>query len=240
MFLVLAFAASVPFVYDGNLRPGQRLAIRDVNGGIRVRAGDRLSIHATKTARRSDPNAVAIKVEPTSDGLVVCVRYPPQQDRGCNEPTMRHDSGTQNNDTSVDFDVTLPRGVALDASTVNGALDIATDGSTTASTVNGDVRVEGRDVHSASTVNGSIAVRITDRAAAALSAKTVNGSIDVSLPSGSGVAFHAETLNGSIHADGVEVQRPRWGPGEHASATLGDGSRHVSLATLNGSITLRR
>ena len=47
MFLVLAFA-TVPFSYDGALRPGQKLTVRDINGTVRVRTGDRLAIRATK------------------------------------------------------------------------------------------------------------------------------------------------------------------------------------------------
>src|ERR1700694_4498354 len=114
MFLVVAFVAATPFVYDGTLRPGQKLAIRDVNGSIRVRAGDRLWIHATKTARRSDPNEVAIKVETAGGGITVCVRYPRDADRGCGERTLSNDSDNRN-DTVVDFDVTGAHGGAVGA-----------------------------------------------------------------------------------------------------------------------------
>src|ERR1700681_2404403 len=103
MFIVLALAA-VPFAYDGALRPGQSLTIRDLNGEVRVRTGDRLAIRATKHAERSDPNEVAIKVENRSDGIVVCVQYPPEANRGCDE--RRNSHGNNNSDTAVDFDVT--------------------------------------------------------------------------------------------------------------------------------------
>ena len=239
MFLVLALATTVPFSYDGSLHPGQSLAIRDVNGSVRVRTGDRLAIRATKHSERSDPNEVAIKVENRANGIVVCVRYPPNADRGCDDRSSwrNHDN---HNDTEVDFDVTVPHGIALDANTVNGSVDVANDGPTDASTVNGAVRVEGRDVHSAHTVNGSVTVRVLDRGTGRLTASTVNGSIDISLPPGSGVSVNAKTLTGGISADGLTVDRPRYGPGATASGTLGDGARRVSLETVNGSITLRR
>jgi hypothetical protein len=237
MFIVLALA-SVPFAYDGALRPGQTLTIRDINGEVRVRTGDRLAIHATKHAERSDPNAVAIKVENRPDGIVVCVRYPPEANRGCDERRMSHENN--NNDTAVDFDITVPHGVAVNAQTVNGSVDVVNDGMTEAGTVNGSVRVEGRDVRAARTVNGSVHVRVVDGGRGTLTAKTVNGSIDISLPHGTGVELAARTLTGGINAEGVDVQRPRYGPGARANATLGDGARKLSLETLNGSITVTR
>lgn len=237
MFLVLALA-SVPFTFDGALRPGQSLSIRDVNGDVRVRTGDRLAIHATKHAERGDPNAVAIKVENRPDGIVVCVRYPPEANRGCDERRSSHDNS--DNDTVVDFDITVPHGTTVNAQSVNGSVDVTNDGTTEAETVNGSVRVEGRDVRSARAVNGSVHVRVLGGGRGSLSAKTVNGSIDVALPPGTGVALDARTLTGGISAAGVDVVRPRYGPGAHANATLGDGGLRLSLQTVNGSITLTR
>ncbi len=239
MFLVLALA-TVPFAYDGSLRPGQTLTINDVNGSVRVRTGDRLSIRATKHAERSDPNEVAIHVENRSDGIVVCVRYPPEANRGCGDRRSSRSNQNNHNDTAVDFDVTVPHGIVLQANSVNGSVDAVNDGPADANTVNGSVRVEGRDVRSATSVNGSVSVRVLDRGTGRLYAQTVNGSIDVSLPPGSGASLVAKTLTGSINADGFNVERPRYGPGAHASGTVGDGSRQLSLETVNGSITVRR
>src|SRR4030088_439235 len=106
MFLVLAFAA-VPFAYDGQLRAGQTLTVRDINGTVRVRTGDRLTIRANKHAERSDPNEVAIHVENRADGIVVCVRYPPDANRACDDDSPYSSRGSHN-DTAVDFDITVP------------------------------------------------------------------------------------------------------------------------------------
>lgn len=228
---------TVPFDYAGSLRAGQTLTIRDVNGSIRVRTGDRLAIHATKRADRGDPSAVAVRVENRPDGIVVCVRYPPDTNRACDDGG---DHESRDNDTTVAFDVTVPHGVHVAAYTVNGSLDVANDGQTEAGTVNGSVRVQGRDVRRATAVNGSVAVTVLDRTPGTLEAKTVNGSIHVSVPPGTGVSLDARTLAGGITADGITVERPEFGPGAHASGTLGDGARHLTLSTVNGSITLRR
>src|ERR1700737_997566 len=194
MFLVHAFAAA-PFAYDGQLRPGQTLTVRDINGTVRVRTGDRLAIRANKHAERSDPNEVQIHVENRADGIVVCVRYPPDAGRRCDEDWSRSSSGSRN-DTAVDFDITVPHGITLDAKPANGAGDAINDGPTNAESVNGSVRVEGREIRRAASVNGSVEVHVLDRVRGTLSAKTVNGSIDVSLPRGSGVSLEARTLTG--------------------------------------------
>lgn len=234
MLLVLAVAAAVPFSYDGPLRAGQTLTIRDVNGPVRVRTGDRFSVRATKTAHRGDPNAVAIKVEPGPNGTVVCVRYAPDLNRGCGDRS----NDTHDNDTSVAFDVTVPRGVTLDASSVNGDVDVVNDGPSDATSVNGNVRVSGRDVRRAITVNGSVTVDILDRTRGELTAKTVNGAIDVTLPHGSGLTVDASTVNGDIHAPGMTATHPQYGPGASLHGTLGDGGRRLNLDSVNGSITL--
>jgi hypothetical protein len=236
MVLVIGLV-SVPFNYDGALRSGQTLAIRDVNGSVRVRNGDRLQIRATKRARTGDPNAVQIHVEQRPDGAIVCVRYPPDAERGCGDNVSSH--GSSNNDTAVDFDVMVPRGAQLNAQTVNGSVDAQTDALADASTVNGSLRVDAREIRTARTVNGSIGLRVRE-GRASLEAKAVNGSIDVEVPPGSGVTLDAKTLTGSIHAAGVTVDKPRFGIGENVHATLGDGARHLDLETVNGSITLRR
>jgi len=238
MFLVLAVTA-VPFAYDGSLRAGQKLTVSDINGSVRVRTGDRLAIRASKHAERDDPNEVVIHVENRADGIVVCVRYPPDANRACDDNSSRSSSNSRN-DTAVDFDITVPHGITLDAKSVNGAVDAINDGPTDASSVNGSVRVEGRDVRRAASVNGSVEVHVLDRMRGTLSAKTVNGSIDVSLAPGSGVTLEARTLTGGISADGITVNRPRYGPGASASGTVGDGALRVEAKTINGSITLHR
>ncbi|HEY4441166.1 MAG TPA: hypothetical protein VGN14_11975 [Candidatus Elarobacter sp.] len=235
MFLVLALTAA-PFSYDGDLRAGQTLTIRDINGNVHVRAGEKLTVRASRTARTGDPNAVAIHVEQRPGGLVVCVRYPPDAQASCE---AHHVNVGAHNDTTVDFDVTVPRGVAVDAGTVNGTVDATTDGPVDVTSVNGDVRAEGRAVHRAETVNGSVHVRVLDWPTGSLVAKTVNGSIDLSLPPGSGLALDAHTMNGDITAPGMAVDRPRYGPGARVHATSGRGAVAVVLDTINGSIAIR-
>jgi hypothetical protein len=237
MFLVLALV-SIPFHYDGALRPGQTLTVRDVNGTVRVHEGGRLRIDATKHAVHGDPAAVAIHVEPHPDGLVVCVRYPPDAERGCDEHVSARSS--VDNDTAVDFEVTLPRDVRLDAQTVNGSIAAKIASEVSAATVNGGVNVDALAIREAKSVNGSLDLRLRVPGEIPLKAKTVNGSIRVDLPPGSGARITAKTLLGGIDVPGLAVDKPPFGPGASANGTIGSGGPAVDLQTVNGSITVRR
>jgi hypothetical protein len=237
MFLVLALA-TVPFHYEGVLHPGQSLTVRDINGTVRVHEGDRLRIDATKHAEHGDPAAVAIHVEPRPDGLIVCVRYPPEAQRDCAERGGNRVGG--DNDTAVDFDVTLPRDVGLDAQTVSGSIEARTSGAVTAATVNGRVNVDAPEIRDVKSTNGSLDLRVRGPGRTPMTAKTVNGSIQLDLPSGSGARISARTLVGGIDVPGLSVEKPRFGPGASATGTIGDGARTVDLQTTNGSIVVRR
>lgn len=238
MFLVLAAVVGTPFSYQGTLAPGRSLSVRDVNGSIVVRAGSGLTIHATKRANRGDPNAVTVRVDPTASGLATCVRYAENAQRRCDENVSEQTN--HDNDTRVDFDITLPSGVILDAATVNGSIEARTEGPIDAASVNGSITTEGSDIRSVRTVNGSIRARVLGGSRDPLVARTVNGSVEIALPSGSGAEISARTLTGGITVPGITVNRPRFGVGASAEGRIGDGSRRISLETVNGSITVRR
>ena len=70
--------AAQDFHWTGKLAAGKRLEIKGVNGAIRAMAtsGDQIDVTAHKTARRSDPDEVEIKVVPFEDGVAICAVYP--------------------------------------------------------------------------------------------------------------------------------------------------------------------
>lgn len=238
MLLLLAVSAP-PFAYGGSLRAGQTIRVRDVNGDVRVRTGDRLAVHATRHAVHGDPTKVTVRVDQRADGIVVCVRYPEDEGRACDERGESH-LNAGNNDTQVDFDITVPRDTIVDAATVNGAIDVQHDGAVSASDVNGSIAVDARTITEAKTINGALHLRVRAPGRGSLSAQDVNGTIDLQLPAGQGYTLDAGTLTGSIAASGIEVTRPRFGPGASAQGTVGDGALRARLRTVNGSVTVRR
>lgn len=240
MFLVIA-TATAAFAFDGSLHAGQNLEIRNLAGRVRVRngSGDKLAVRAVRTSEHGDPSKVLVRVEEGPDGTVVCVRYPPNTDRSCGDRTEYRSGERDSNDVSVNFDVTVPRGVNVNAATVSGAVDVDTDARATASAVSGSVTITALEVPHASTVSGP--VHATARGTSGdITVSSVSGNVRVSLPPGSGAHVSARSLSGRISAAGLPVERPRYGPGARANGALGTGGRSVTASTVSGSVTIDR
>jgi len=242
--LTVAPAAAQDLRWNGRLTSGQTIEIRGINGDIRATAsgsGD-VEVTATKTARRGNPDDVRIEVVPHGGGVTICAVYPNSRGREANscEPGGGK-SNTQNNDTSVNFEVRVPYGVNFVGRTVNGEISgESLQGDADASTVNGSIKLSTTGLAEARTVNGSVNVTMgrADWPRGA-SFKTVNGEIALTLPNSLDADLRAETLNGSINSDFPitvtgQVSRRR------LSGTIGSGGRPLDLQTVNGSITLKR
>lgn len=234
-------AEATDFSWNGTLSAGQTLEIRGINGEVRAEAaaGKTASVTATKTARRSDPSKVRIHVEKHADGVTICAVYPRRDGtpgRDCRDG--QKDIG--DNDVAVDFRVQLPEGVRLVARTVNGKIVGRGLASVVeATTVNGSVELSTSLEAEASTVNGSIE---TSLGAAdgkdPLVFSTVNGSITLELERGAGMEIEASTVNGRISTDLPITVRGKIG--KHSlKGTIGKGGRTVKLSTVNGSIRLQ-
>jgi DUF4097 and DUF4098 domain-containing protein YvlB len=232
-------ASTLTYDTRGDLARGKSLSVTDINGNVRVRRGDALTVHATIKAQRSDPHSVRIISEATSDGYAICVRYPGDARRHCDDANEH--ANIDNNDTTVDFEITVPAGVNVYAKSVNGNVGVVTDGDASGITANGNVRLDAADVIDAKTVNGMIELKLTNAAShRPIEIASVNGSIDLTLPKSVGLRVKANVLNGDIEAGGLTVHRPQYGPGASVDGRIGDGARSVQLKTLNGNITLTR
>lgn len=239
-------ATAQDFHWTGRLAAGKRLEIRGVNGSIRAMAatGNEIDVTAHKTARRSDPDEVEIKVVPFEDGVVICALYPTprraRQENSC-EPGGGH-SSTENNDVEVDFTIKLPAGIDFEGRTVNGdvdANDLGADASV--STVNGSVNVSAAGHVDATTVNGSIRASM-GRADWTGDAEftTVNGGITLTLPAGVSTDVRASTVNGDLETDFPLTVTGKWGPRRMRGTIGGGGDRTLQLTTVNGSIQIRK
>jgi DUF4097 and DUF4098 domain-containing protein YvlB len=147
----------------------------------------------------------------------------------------------RSNDTSVEFTVRLPAGVNLGVSTVNGSLRVTgATGEVAASTVNGavDATSSGGPVR-ATTVNGDVDVKMRELGRGDLDYSTVNGSVFVEVPDGLDADLDMRTVNGGVRADFPLTRSGRINP-RHIRAQIGRGGRRVKLATVNGSVELRK
>ncbi|HJU53045.1 MAG TPA: DUF4097 family beta strand repeat-containing protein [Pyrinomonadaceae bacterium] len=232
------------FRWSGRVANGGTVEVRGINGNISALPGDggEVEVTATKSARRSDPKSVEIRVVEHAGGVVICALYPNADGR---TPTCSPDgdghSNIRNNDVVVEFKVRVPRGVNFSGRTVNGNIETGALGSDVdARTVNGSISISAAGVASAKTVNGSISARL-GRAdwSGELDFKTVNGGITLDLPSDTNTEVTAETLNGDISTDFPMTILGRISR-KHLNGTIGNGGRELSLKSVNGSIQLRR
>ena len=223
----------------------KQLLIKNLNGSIEVRRapGTALKVVATRTAERSDPNSVQVRVTHDAVGIVICAIYPGQDDT-CSRAGSSHGSSVRNNDTTVDFTVELPAGSGGKLLTVNGSIDASGLSSPIdAMTVNGHISVSTSSYAQAKTVNGAIHVTMgsPDWPLNRLDFASVNGSIDVSVPKSASARVYMKTLNGSIHSNvSLATTHGIFGITRSADGVIGTGRNELTFTTVNGSIALER
>lgn len=109
-----------------------------------------------------------------------------------------------------------------------------------ANTVNGSIRISTSGYAEAETVNGSIVASLGRATwSDGIEFRTVNGGITLDLPATLSTEVRAETVNGDILTDFPLTVTGRLGP-RRISGTIGTGGRQLALATVNGSIRLRK
>ena len=233
------------FSWHKPMAAGKTLEIKGINGEIRttLASGNEAEVTATKTARRSDPGEVEIKVLEDEEGVTICVLYPSPRNREPNECGTgdRGRMNTDNNDVTVNFTVRVPAGVNFVAHTVNGDIRAAgLKSDVDAATVNGSIRIATSGRAAATTVNGSIDASMGNADwQDDVSFSTVNGGITLELPSEVNAELRASTVNGDITTDFPVTVSGRFGP-RSIRGTLGRGGHELELETVNGSIELRK
>jgi hypothetical protein len=232
------------FDWSGAIPAGSWLRVKNLNGPISVEqgTGSTAEVHAVKEWRRGDPSVVRFTVVKDGNNVTICALW---NNATCDEHGYHSHGGrnNDNNDVSVRFVVKLPKGVRMDAGTVNGGLTI--DGASAevvAHTVNGGITASSTSGPvTASTVNGSVRVRMDALPAGndELSYSTVNGSVTVELPSNFNGEIDMSTVNGTLRTDFPITVSGKLNP-KRIRATIGNGGRLLRLKTVNGSLELRK
>lgn len=230
------------FRYAGAIAPDHLVWIRNTNGPITVEPadGDSLVVTAEKSWRQSSPESVRIVAVPQAGAVTVCALWDADQ-ATCGENGSYSVKGARRNDVAVRFTVHLPRGVRVDASTINGPL-VVSDASApvTLETVNGKIDVTtAQGPVRATTVNGGIHVIIQALGPSGdVALKTVNGSISAALPANLNADLEAETMTGRVNTD-FPLQVVGRISQRHVQAKIGSGGRRLTLRTVNGSINIQ-
>lgn len=226
--------------YHALIKPSQQVWIRNTNGPIDVLPGqsDSLYVHAEKSWRHSDPQSVQLVPVLTERGLTICAMWEAREMR-CEEGGDYRLNGVKKNDVAVRIVVQLPRNVPVEASTVNGGLQIAgVSAPVEAATVNGKISViTSTGPVQATTVNGSIEAIMESLTSGDVKLTTVNGSVMAGLPRTINANIDAETVNGRVETD-FPVKISGKISTRHLRGTIGSGGATLKLVTVNGSIGL--
>jgi DUF4097 and DUF4098 domain-containing protein YvlB len=216
------------------------LSVTTTRGTVSVTGSDRpdVTVVATKRANGASMDAVKALLEKTTI----------KEERLGTRLTLKAEipKGVgllQHGGVEVDFAIEVPRGMAIEAQTVNGPIRVEhLDGQLTMSTVNGqiDARHLGGPV-TASAVNGRVALTLDRVAEDGVRAKSVNGAIGISLPADAAATLAASCVNCSVRADGLPVDRTDTSAGgqrpRHSlEGTVNGGGPAVQVSTVNGSI----
>lgn len=143
---------------------------------------------------------------------------------------------------SVDYRITLPATVRIEASTVNGQVEVdGVSGDIEVSSVNGKVTAtDAQGEVRASTINGRVEVsHLSLPAGAHHEYSCINGTVRVYLPGAAAGRFHLEWVNGSVDSDfPLELGQRKWPGPKSIDARLGEGGNHFKFSTVNGSIKI--
>ena len=231
------------FVWSGKLRSGSRVFIRNVDGPVTVEAaeGDSVLVVAERSWHHSDPEVVRVDAVPHAAGMTFCAMWE-ARDASCGPEGAYHVSEPKPNDVTVRFTVRLPRGVGVDVSTVNGAVDVeGVTAPVVAKTVNGAIQAEVlQSPFTAHTMNGDIDIglgRLPVSATGRIALESVNGSITADVTRGVNAVIEASTVNGEIESTLAMVASGQTSSHKLAGQ-LGHGGPRLTLRTVNGSVTL--
>lgn len=240
-----ASAQEDTFAWRGRIAAGRAIEIKGVSGDIRAVAatGDEVVVRAVKHGRRSDPEEVTIEVVEHDDGVTICAVYPSPRAGRPNEcrPGGSGRMETRDNDVQVDFTIEVPPTVRFIGRNVNGGVEARSlTADVEAYTVNGGIDISTAGIARAKTVNGGIVARL-GRAdwVDDLEFETVNGGITIELPAVVDADVRAKTVNGGISSDFPLQVQGRFSSRE-IRGILGNGGRRLEIATVNGTIRLRR
>jgi DUF4097 and DUF4098 domain-containing protein YvlB len=243
--LVLALAAhasnrrgalSEEFHQTYALTPDGRVELDNINGDVRISTWDQneVKVDAVKYADSKERlDEARIDIDSSKDHLSIRTRYP--------DHDLTFNRGSHNNPASVEYTLTVPRGVRLDEiKLINGALDITgARGEVHASCING--RLEAQNLSGPvelSTINGHLDAKFDELASSSIKLSSVNGSMEMTIPSDSKAEIEASTISGGIDNDfGLHVNRHM--VGHDLRGELGSGGPRIKLSNVNGRIEIR-
>ena len=232
------------FTWTGPLAAPGTVHLRNLNGEIVVRPSPDSNVHVTASAtwHKGNPGRdMNFQVVTSGSDLTICAIW----GHGTCSATAYHSSSSglnklfgRSTDANVTLTVLIPARVLVDATTMNGDVNVTASAPVHARTVNGDLKV-GTAVGpvDAVTVNGDVDIRMTTLMGTdPVRAESVTGDVNAWLPETLDASVSLSTVTGDVSADyGVAVAT-----GKKLSATIGAGGRTVTIKSVTGSARLGR
>ncbi len=240
------------FTWNDALPAGATLHLRDLNGTIRVRpapaADARATVLASKHWRRGREKDVHFAANRVGNDVYVCALWGKANQcdaSGYGEaPTslfrrflglfsMERSTG----DMRVDFEVTVPAGVHVDASTVNGDVDASANGAPVrAATVHGNVHASGVAPLVGHSVSGDVSLILDSLGATdSIAAASVKGDVSATVPADFQGNVNLSTVKGSVASDLPVAATQTDGSHTELKGEIGSAPRAIKLHTVSGS-----
>jgi hypothetical protein len=224
----------------GPIKASHWVWIRNTNGPVVVEASESesLVVEVDKSARHSNPDDVEIRVVEHDGTATFCAVWHAAV-MECGPEGAYRVKDQKKSDVAVRFRVLLPKGIKLNASTVNGPVDVSgAQGAVALATVNGRIHAVAQGPVRATTVNGSIHATMESLGGDdAVELKTVNGSIEAELPARLDAELDASTVSGRVSTE-LPIQLIGRVSPRSVKARIGNGGRRLVLSTVNGSIAI--
>lgn len=228
-----------------DVRAGASVSLDNTNGSVVIASWDqprvRVVAHKVVKTERSklqkSMGELRVVMQPQAGGLSVETHYP--RETGGWGSMFGWMSGDHVR-AHVEYEVTVPRSMNLDISTVNGRIRVANvTGKHELETTNGSIDVERCSGSvDASTTNGTIEAELVNVAKGQpMYFSTTNGRIEVAVPQNLALDVDASTTNGSIASDlpvsATKVSR------NSLRGSINGGGTPLKLRTTNGGISIK-
>lgn len=163
---------------------------------------------------------------------------------GALRPTVSYHQGEYSYCTRIDYEVTVPAGVALRITTLSGDVDLSgLSGAITAKTVSGDLLLSAlTGPVNVRSVSGD--VKLNGLSGNAVEAASVSGDVDVTWPPAQAAELSLKSITGEVYADPAVTftnlkQRSYVGYQLHGSYGQGSGPL-VKLESVSGDVFFRK
>jgi murein DD-endopeptidase MepM/ murein hydrolase activator NlpD len=146
---------------------------------------------------------------------------------------------TQGRNYKVDYIVTLPQSIEIDAGNANGAVTVQSMKSQVSiDNPNGDVLAENIEGNTLVKVrNGTIVASVTLPLGGDIDLELKNGTIDLTIPQTTSARLSATATSGTVSTSNLNITSPDIAPNS-VMGTLGRGHGTITLSVENGSITV--